>query len=362
MMLRRGRGARRVARRSAMLVAAAVCVGCAPSLTDDDYTRGTRSLALLEGTFDGAITLTFLGVGGWLIETPRTRVLTAPLFSNPSIWRTGLGTIRADTAAIVDGLRRFGVDDLSEVSAILSGHAHYDHLMDVPWIAARLSPRARVLVNTTGRRTLAPIADSLDLDRSRIVDVSSSAADVEGGGEWIPLGPDVRLLPLRSDHAPHFAGLTLYDGTRGSDMVRPPRSAEEWLEGETLAFLLEVAAPGGGRPARIYVQDAVAREPWGFIPPEFAPVDLAILVPATYAEVDWHPEAILENTRARHVVLGHWENFFAPPSTDPEPVAFTLLPDFVARLRRALDGDDARWTLPMPGTRIEVGGRRRDSR
>ncbi|WP_405284093.1 hypothetical protein V3331_00845 [Gaopeijia maritima] len=364
--MRRRRGRRRsfrgFARGGASLVAVAMCVGCAPQLVDDDYTRGTRSLPLLEGGFDGRIGLTFLGVGGWLIETPRTQVLTAPLFSNPSIWRTGLGTIRADSTAIVDGLRRFGVDDLSGVTAILSGHAHYDHLMDVPWIAARLSPRARVLVNTTGQRTLAPIADSLGLDRSRIVDVSSFAADVEGGGTWIRLGPDVRLLPLRSDHAPHFAGLTLYDGTRGSDLVRPPRSAEEWLEGETLAFLLEVADAGGGRPVRIYVQDAVAREPWGFVPPRYAPVDLAILVPATYAEVDWHPEAILENTRARHVALGHWENFFAPPSADPEPVAFTLLPDFIARLRRAVSGDDSRWTLPMPGTRLELGRLRNDSR
>lgn len=361
--LDRKAGCRRWRRAAGVALCALLpAAGCAPALTEADFARGTRSIALLQGELPGGVALTYLGVGGWLIETPHTQVLAAPLFSNPSIWRTGLGTIRADTVAIVEGLRRFGVDDLSAVTAILSGHAHYDHLMDAPWIAARLSPRARILVNTTGARTLAPLADSLGLDRSRVVDVSASAADVRGGGEWIRLGPDLRVLPLRSDHAPHFAGLTLYDGTRASDLVRAPRSAEEWLEGETLAYLLEVSDGEGRLAARIYLQDAVAREPWGFIPPALGPVDLAILVPATFAEVDWHPEAILENTGARHVLLGHWENFFEAPTLDPEPVPFTLLPDFVSRLRRALDGDDARWTLPLPGTRFEVGRLRKESR
>ncbi len=309
---------------------------------------------LSAGALPAPVTLTFLGVGGWLIETPRTRVLTAPLFSNPSLWRAGFATIDADTAAIAEGLARFGAPDVSDVTAILSGHAHYDHLMDVPWIAGRLARDARIVVNTTGARTLAPILARWDIDPSRVDDVSDAAADVNGGGRWISLGPDLRLLPLRSDHAPHFAGMTLYDGERREDMPVPPVAADEWLEGQTLAFLLEVLDGRGGVALRIYVQDAVAREPWGFVPAGTDSVDVAILVPATYAEVDWHPEAVLENTRARHVLLGHWENFFVAPSPDPAPVPFTLLPDFVARLRRALGGDDGRWTLPLPGTRVEI--------
>lgn len=335
---------------------------CAPSLSDADFARGELEIPLLERQLDGEVVLTYLGVGGWVIDTPHTRILTAPLFSNPSIWRTGLRPIRSDSAAILDGLQRFGAGDLSTVRAILSGHAHYDHLMDAPWIAARLSPRARLMVNTTGAHTVAPMAEELGLARGRVVDVSPLAADVRGGGEWIDVGPDLRVLPVRSDHAPHFAGMTLYDGERSAEMPSAPRSAEEWLAGRTLAFVVEVLGPDGAPALRIYIQDAVAREPWGFVPPDIGPIDVAILVPATYAEVEWHPEAILENTRARHVVLGHWENFFEPPTIDPHPVPFTLLPDFVARLRRFLDGDDTRWTLPVPGTRLRLGKLRDPSR
>lgn len=323
-------------------------------MQSSDFDRGQVVLPIPTPGLAAPVSLTYLGVGGWLIETPRTRVLTAPLFSNPSLWASGFGTIEADTVAIVDGLRRFGAPDVSDVSAILSGHAHYDHLMDVPWLAARLAPRARILANATALHTMAPLAARWGLDASRMVDVSADAADVEGGGRWIQLGPDLRVLPLVSDHAPHFAGLTLYDGERLADLADEPRAADEWLEGETLAFVFEVVDAQGGAVVRIYYQDAVAREPFGFIPEQMDTVDVALIVPATYAEVAWQPEAILANTRARHVILGHWENFFEAPSADPEPVPFTLLPDFVARLRRALDGDDRRWSLPVPGTRFEI--------
>lgn len=301
---------------------------------------------------DGApVTLTYLGVGGWLLDTGRSSLLTAPLFSNPGLIETGLAEIAADTAEIERALRLLQVPDLGGVSAILVGHAHHDHLMDVPYVATRHAPRAVILGNTTMKHTLAPFAAD-GLDTARVVDVSALAADVEGGGEWIRVAPDLRVLPLVSDHAPHFQGVTLYAGDRERPMPFRPRSAEEWLEGETLAWLIDVLGPGDVVRFRLYYQDAVAREPYGLIPDSLAPVDLALIVPATYAEADWQPEAVIENMRPKHVLLGHWEDFFQPVTVDPEPVPFTLLADFRARLRRALDGDDARWDLPVPGARF----------
>jgi hypothetical protein len=80
-------------------------------------------------------------------------------------------------------------------------------------------------------------------------------------------------------------------------------------------------------------------------------VDLALIVPATYAEVSWHPEALLKNAAPRHVLLGHWEDFFDPPDQPAEPVPFTDLRDFLRRLERALP-EGSGWHLPMPGTRF----------
>ncbi|MBT8405448.1 MAG: hypothetical protein KJP18_16415 [Gemmatimonadetes bacterium] len=340
--------------KGAALVLALLVTGCAPALTAADFARGPVRLDTGAAVPAPPVTMTYLGVGGWLIETPATAVLTAPLFSNPSIWRTGLLEIEADTVAIAEGLRTVGVTELSRVVAIVSGHAHYDHLMDVPWVAARQAARARVLTNTTGVRTLAPAWSRLDLDPDRLVDLSSLAADVEGGGTRVPLGPDLRVLPVRSRHPPHFGGLELYDASREAPLEREPRSASEWVGGDALSFLFEVLDSSGSVVRRIYVQDAVSEGPYGFVPEGTDSVDVAVLVPASFEEARWHPEAVMENLRPRHVVLGHWEDFFEPVSVDPDPVPGTNLARFVERLRRALEGDESRWTLPVPGTRIEI--------
>jgi hypothetical protein len=92
---------------------------------------------------------------------------------------------------------------------------------------------------------------------------------------------------------------------------------------------------------RIYYQDAVAPEPQGFAPAsvlEEHPVDVAILVPATFEEVPWHPEAIVWNLQPRSILLGHWEDFFQPYDRRAQPVPLTDLAEFERRLARVYDG------------------------
>ena len=160
-------------------------------------------------------------------------------------------------------------------------------------------------------------------------------------------------MPLVSHHAPHFAGLVLYGGVRTRPMREEPRSAEEWLAGRPFAYLIDLLNEDGSVGLRIYYQDAVAAAPYGFAPPlsDNVGIDIALIVPATYAEVLWHPDALLGNLQPRHVILIHWENFFIAPSQPTEAVPFTLLPDFVRRLERALP-EETRWDLPLPGTQF----------
>lgn len=311
------------------------------------------------GSAPAPVRLTFLGVAGWHIDTGRTELLTAPLLSNPGVLRVAAAPIASDTVAIARWLDAFGLGDLSGLDAILVGHAHYDHLLDVPWIAARRAPGARILGSATTRHTLAPFAGSLGLDTARVEVVTEAAATPAGGGQWLRVGPDLEVLPLRSDHGPHFDGITLYTGERTRDLEASPASAGDWIEGETLAFLIRIERPGGEDPLTILFRDAVARAPLGVPPDTLGPVDLALLVPATFQEVEWHPEAVLAAARPRHVILHHWEDFFEAPDTlDPAPVPFTPLGEFVGRLERGLARIAAegapepreRWHLPVPGT------------
>ena len=290
-----------------------------------------------------AVQMTYLGVGGWIFQRGRDQVVAAPLFTNPSFLRTGLAGIRSDTAAVDRNLATY---DVSGAAAILVGHAHYDHLLDVPRVALTHAPRAVILGSRTVMNTLGTWSGVAD----RVVLVDSLAGDQDHPGIWVDVSPGLRVLPLRSHHAPHFDGYTLYKGTTDRPQAEEPRWAAEWLDGPTFAFLVDFLDPDGTVAFRIYYQDAVAAPPRGFAPDALMaqrPVDVAVFVPATFDQVDWHPEAFVANLHPRWVLLGHWENFFVPPSSPTRSIMLTDLGHFQDRLHRVFGGDS--W-LPEIGT------------
>lgn len=345
-MTRRGTPAARAALLAALLAASGTAPGCWRAVTPD--VRGVVDVAPAGAE---AVRLTYLGVGGWIFRRGADVVVAAPLFSNPSFVRTGLAGIRSDSAAVDAGMAPY---DVSGAAAILVGHAHYDHLMDVPRVARRHAPGAAILGSRVARNTLGTWSGVAE----RVVEVDSLAADVDDPGAWIALTPTLRVLPLRSHHAPHFDGYTLYQGTTDRPLAVEPGSAREWLDGPTYAFLVDFLDGAGGVAFRIYYQDAVAAPPRGFAPAALMaerPVDVAILVPATFDQVDWHPEAFVQNLSPRWVLLGHWENFFVPPSSPPRSIFLTDLGHFRSRLAHVFQG---RSWLPGAGAafRFPVGG------
>jgi hypothetical protein len=106
---------------------------------------------------------------------------------------------------------------------------------------------------------------------------------------------------------------------------------------------------------RVYYQDAVTWPPYGLAPRELVeerPVDVAILVPATYEQVEWHPEAVVENLRPRRILLGHWEDFFTPVTRGSRSVLLEDVEDFERRLGRVFEGEFFR---PEVGTHFRFG-------
>ncbi|HET9948707.1 MAG TPA: hypothetical protein VFQ22_07285, partial [Longimicrobiales bacterium] len=293
--------------------------------------HGTVDLAPVDSA---ALRLVYLGSGGWIMEHDGAKVLTGPLFTHPGLVHTGLLPIHSDTAEVDRWMSRY---DVSDALAILVGHAHYDHLMDVPRVAHVHAPRARIVGSSTVANTLGTWSGLLD----RVDVVNDSAGDQEHVGRWLRYGERVRVMALRSKHAPHFDGYTLYAGTRAEPLDEEPAFASDWLDGETFAFLIDFLAGPDSVAFRVYFQDAVAAPPAGFAPEALVrerPVDVAILVPATFDQVDWHPEALVENLRSRRVLLTHWEDFFVPIEEPLRSIRLTDLAHFEARLDRVFDG------------------------
>ena len=228
------------------------------------------------------------------------------------------------------------------------GHGHYDHLMDVPHTARRFAPDAEII----GSRTVGNLLGTWSGLADRVRIVNDSAGDQLTAGPWLRFGSRTRVMALRSSHAPHFEGYTLYSGTQDTPTVQEPAWATDWLGGETLAFLIDFMSPDDPDSVvfRIYYQDAVPAAPAGFAPEALVadrPIDVAILLPSTFDQVDWHPEAFVENLDPRWVLIGHWEDFFAPVDMPTRSMRLADLGHFESRLERTFTGA---WWRPDLGT------------
>lgn len=302
-----------------------------------------------------------LGVQGFVVRRGADAVLFPPLYSNPGLDLVVAGNrvLPHVPAAIEENLAPGWVAD---VSAILVGHSHYDHLMDVPWIAEHRATRATLY----GSRTAAHILDSFGLG-SRVVALNGwKAGDADrvdyracprrpknaclfaaaGAGEWVsPAGYEtrLRLRALGSQHSPQFARLPVtstgcYDGP----LARPPRTADEWRLGDTFAYLVDFLDAGGGVAFRVYYQDSPTEPGFGYVPEALDTpprrVDLALLCGGAFDQVRENPSGIVSNTDPRFVLFGHWDNFFRAPSKPLETLFSTPLGSLRDRMNALRSG------------------------
>ena len=356
----------RIANRRAVVlgVALALC-GCATGGIDPRYHAQVRPD--LPEAAAGAVQVRFLGVQGFVIRRGADVVVTAPLYTNPPL-RTVLtgGRIWPDRDRIAKLLPPEWVAD---ASAILVGHSHYDHLMDVPFIARQMAPRARVFGSLTMRRLMASIGTDADFHVApdRIVAVNDDAqpggdaVDYRecarrpkeacvwgtGQGRWIDVSATVRIRALCSRHSPQF--LRFPPTWRGCDapVNGPPRKASQWPIGDTLAYLIDFME--GGRPVfRVYYQDSPTDREFGHVAKELIddkPVDLALLNAGGFNQVDDFPESIIASTRPRYVLFGHWEDFLR---TQERPLRPLWMYDFKQLADRAAALAPPFW-FPAPG-------------
>ena len=303
----------------------------------------------------------YLGVGGFLLKRGDDVVLTAPLYSNPSLLE-----VAADHALTTDRdlIDRLLPDDAKLAKAILVGHSHYDHLLDVPYLALHKATQANVYGSTTTVRLLAPIAKALKAKNppTEVVALDAVAGSHEEPGKWQWLGESVRFMALRSEHSPQLTvtlpvlfkrdpriPFQLWRGEQPDDREVLPRSASEWMEGRVFSYVIDFFVEKRV-VFRVYYQDSGTNAPVGHVPAAVLdehPVDLALLcVGGDFHRLKGHPEGILANLKPRYVVLSHWEDLFVNQKLAVEDGGFQGIPsanlvapgqtkEFVKRAARA---------------------------
>ncbi|ASP39749.1 hypothetical protein CHH28_14180 [Bacterioplanes sanyensis] len=301
-------------------------------------TPSTNTAATLNS--EQALRIQYLGVGGHIISVGERHVIAAPSFTNPHFLLSGpFMPLSSDH----DKVDRY-MPKVPNAEMLLVGHAHYDHLLDVPRVATQQAPNVRIYGSQTTVNTL-----SAALDPDRLVAMNTIMASGSTPGQWLyNQQRDVRIMAIESGHAPHIAGIKFMSGTVPKPLSDLPWHSFGWKEGQTLAFLIDFLDASGNIQHRVYYQDAASQAPLGLLPQlaDNKRVDVAILCPASFSQVEDYPEAIVRDTGARHFILGHWEDFFANDLEGEQRfVRLTDEDEFIQRLEQSMP-DDSRWVLP----------------
>jgi hypothetical protein len=244
-------------------------------------------------------------------------------------------------------------------TAILVGHGHYDHLMDIPYIANRRATSARIFGGPSVRHMLMGDSALRSNDGRRVVAISmSEAGSTNRRGVWYYTADSAyRFMALVAGHAPTYRALkNSYLFTPGSvdaDLDSLPHTAAEWKLGEPYAYLIDVLSDDRKATVfRIYFQDAPSEPPLGFPPTDVLAertVDLAVLCGSTSSNVSNTPDSLLKVLKPSQVIVAHWEDFFRLQTLPIQPSRGTELDELRESLTKSM-GPDAPWVLPLPQT------------
>jgi L-ascorbate metabolism protein UlaG (beta-lactamase superfamily) len=285
---------------------------------------------------NAAVTVTWLGISTLLFDDGDTQILIDGTFTRIRVTDIApLQTISSDVATINHALSKYRIDRLA---AIVPAHSHFDHAMDIGYIANRTS--AVIL----GSQSTANIAKGAGVP----VDQYQTLAD----GEIRQFG-NFTITLLASRHAPIGTdGEAWFPGSIDSPL-RQPAHVSAWREGVTWSILI-------GHPRGTTLIKGSA----GYIPGKLQGVtaDVAILGIAGLAGlgreyVDDYWQETIAATGARRLIAVHFDDFTAPFG---EIVLFPKLADdiiktagWLDKLIAAEDGDVS-IELPPFGQPIEL--------
>ncbi|MBI5062221.1 MAG: MBL fold metallo-hydrolase [Desulfatitalea sp.] len=151
------------------------------------------------------IHVTWTGAAGLRFETDKEVILIDPYYTRVDIFNTLLKSIAPDPAAIGAAL-----PDPQKVAAIVVGHTHSDHALDVPWIAARSACKVvgsqsletlMTLGGLPGRTRVCAGGETLRLTDAASVTMIRSAHGLVTLGKGVPFDGEIRAagtLPMKA--------------------------------------------------------------------------------------------------------------------------------------------------------------------
>ncbi|MGW7821452.1 MBL fold metallo-hydrolase [Streptomyces puniciscabiei] len=233
---------------------------------------------------DAALVAHFLGTSSVLLSDGETSVLSDGFVTRPGMLRVALGRIAPDRSLVRATIDRLRVANLA---AVVCAHSHYDHALDAPVWALETG------AELVGSPSTANIGRGLGVPEPRL--------RVVADGEAVSYGR-FDLTFLESVHSPGDR----FPGTVDEPLV-PPARAGAWKTGTAYSVL--VAHPAG----RVLLHASANFRPGALRGRTADVIYLGVgnlgRQSAEFLRTYW--DEVVVATRARRVVLVHWDDFFA---------------------------------------------------
>jgi L-ascorbate metabolism protein UlaG (beta-lactamase superfamily) len=269
---------------------------------------------------DGGVQVRWLGTAGFALTAGAHTLLVDPYLTRASLGRCVIAPLRPDAALVPVHTPR--------ADAIVVGHTHFDHALDVPAIAAHTG--ALVF----GSRSAAHLCRAAGLPAAQVRDVEPAPGAPPPEAE---VGP-FRLRFLPSAHSPLLLGSVPFPGDI-ADCDQVPLRAERYRCGAVFAVEIRVA---GRTIVHLGSAELVERTL------DVKNVDLALVCVAGWTTSERYPERLMAALAPGAILLSHWDNFLRPLAEPARILPAMRLPQLVDRLRAA----DTRLpigTLPING-------------
>ena len=270
-------------------------------MTDNPHFAAVASWA------DAADMLTFRPrkprqTAGFRLEYGGHVLLIDPYLTRASLARCVTRPLRSDLALLGRHVPR--------ADAIVAGHTHFDHVLDVPSIA--LSTGAAVY----GSKSCATLCLGAGVPAAQVVDVEARGREPQRA----EVGPfELHFIP--SVHSSLFLGRIPFPGDI-SDCDQVPLRAHRYRCGAVFSVDIRVA---GRRIYHLGSASLLDSEP----EPE---VDLLLLCVAGWTTTERFSTRVMSALEPDKVLLSHWDDFFAPLERGARLLPAMQMPRLVEQL------------------------------
>ena len=163
--------------------------------------------------YETVLQFQFYGTAGGMLSLGNDGLLVDPFVSNPSISKLIFGkTLTSDGELI-----KRTITNLDLAKGIIVGHGHYDHLMDVPTIMGLegVSNDVKIYADQVSAYQL----DSFESTKGKVRVVDGNIDNPYDKDAWYYLlDGNIKIYPIRSDHAPNVGRFRVPFGTRNKPM------------------------------------------------------------------------------------------------------------------------------------------------